>query len=919
MSGSYYTLNAKYNQLLALINAGNEPPEEEYVDLTTDQTINGVKTYITTPIVPMANENNYFGSANVGFVYDNFVSVQDNDTISGIKSFSNNLYLANSTPGEPLIAASKGYVDAQISGIDFTNYMTTNTAQTISGIKTYNTGMNPLVDTPDYYGSGIYYQVPNVAYVNNNFVNNKDAQSIDGAKRFRDGLRYDLTPVVNTDVVNKLALDTAISGIPAPSGVVLTTTNQNVGGVKTFTDTLQLNTTGTSQTIKLWNGNANEPASTAMGINALQSTTTGQDNTAFGMSTLNILTTGSNNTAFGAYAGTSVQASNTTAIGSNSLTTNTANDNTGLGYRTLKVNTSGANNTAVGSQVLKACGTGSYNTAIGTNALSTSYSGSTNTAVGYSSLLNNLSGHTNTALGAYTLNNNTTGQENVALGSNALYANTSGNYNVAIGRLANDNNTTAINNISIGYNSIQRITGDNNISIGKNNYSIYDETGANTNIVIGTNSGTRLGDSRTIIIGYQSGIQTDSTENIIIGNYAGNSMGTSCSKSIVIGDDSDILSGSGATQVQVFGNEVQADESYYIYMGRGIQFTNVVSGVESFVGTGIFRSTQMIIWNQSASGNKWVGGTIGSYIKSNNNGTGGFPSGLVFRTKRGDGGTGTSGLTDAMYIDALGRVGIGISYPSVPLHVNAYVARSGFRRYISENTTNGSSSGYTNVSTSSNHNISIYVSQGVGMSFVIFHSDERIKKNIEDVPDNLALQQVRDIPCRYYNYIDDVNKGEQKVVGFIAQEVQEVLPSAVHTSTNTIPNEYRMLEDVTWSDGDIDASGNVINYKMSCDLTDVSGVQYKFSVSNDEGVVADEKDIVGNEDDTFTFDEKYTHVFCFGKKIDDFLNIDKNQIFALHHSAIQEIDKQQVADKARITELETQLADVLQRLNNAGI
>jgi len=66
--------------------------------------------------------------------------------------------------------------------------------------------------------------------------------------------------------------------------------------------------------------------------------------------------------------------------------------------------------------------------------------------------------------------------------------------------------------------------------------------------------------------------------------------------------------------------------------------------------------------------------------------------------------------------------------------------------------------------------------------------------------------------------------------------------------------------------------------------------------------------------DTFTFEAKYDFVFCYGKQIDDFLNIDKNQIFALHHSAIQEIDRQQIADKARITELETQVSDLTTRL-----
>ena len=102
---------------------------------------------------------------------------------------------------------------------------------------------------------------------------------------------------------------------------------------------------------------------------------------------------------------------------------------------------------------------------------------------------------------------------------------------------------------------------------------------------------------------------------------------------------------------------------------------------------------------------------------------------------------------------------------------------------------------------------------------------------------------------------------------------------------------------------------------MSCDLTDVSGVQYKFFVAaQDENDDAEEIDVVGNEDNTFTFEKKYGKVFCFGKQVDDFLNIDKNQIFALHHSAIQEIDKQQIADKVRITELEQQVNDLTTRL-----
>ena len=969
ITGTWSFTSIPYSTITAQLDT--QIPNKLYVDtkantkvsLTGDETINGIKTFVSSPIVPnpttdtqVANKGSYetFGYTNFAsltdnntltginsfsnqvflpnsnqtsdlmatskgyvdnFGYTNFVSLTDDQTIGGIKTFSNNLFLADSNPANAVSAASKGYVDTQIAGIDYSGFVDIANNQTITGTKTYTGGLKydlaPVVNTDVVNKLALDTAIASVP-APSGVVLTTTNQSVGGTKTFTDGLRYDLAPVVNTDVVNKLALDTAIASVPAPSGVVLTTTNQNVGGIKTFTDRLQLNTNG-GNPIKIWNGNGNNSASTGMGINALNSITTGQNNTAMGISTLNILTSGNSNTAFGAYAGTSVQAIGTTSVGAFSLTTNTADNTTAVGYEALKVNTSGANNTAVGAFTLKTNQGTSQNTAIGANCL-TANTGSNNTGVGSNALLNTSTGNSNTALGAYTMNNNTTGKENIAIGLGALYDNIDGDYNVAIGFEANDDNTTADNNIAIGFRAIQKITGDNNISIGKNNYSIYDETGANRCIVIGSNSGTRLSNSRCIIMGYQSALAMEGVENIVIGNYSGKGMETSCNYSTCIGDDSGIITGSGATRVQIFGNQVDADESDFIYMGRGIQMSNVTTGRDSFTQTGAWLSSQLIFQNQNASGTKWVGGTIGAFIKSNNNGTSGYPSGLVFRTKRPTGTAGYSGLTEAMFIDCNGRLGIGTNNPTTPLHVNAYVSRAGFKRYISENTTNGSSSGYVNVSTTSNHRISIYVNQGVGMSFVIFHSDRRIKKNIVDVPDNLALQQVRDIPCRYYNYIDDVNKGEQKVVGFIAQEVKEVLPSAVHTSTNTIPNEYRMLENVTWSDGDIDASGNVINYKMSCDLTDVSGVQYKFSVSNEEGAVADDKDVVGNDDDTFTFEEKYEFVFCYGKHIDDFLNIDKNQIFALHHSAIQEIDRQQIADKARITELETQVSDLTTRL-----
>ena len=164
-------------------------------------------------------------------------------------------------------------------------------------------------------------------------------------------------------------------------------------------------------------------------------------------------------------------------------------------------------------------------------------------------------------------------------------------------------------------------------------------------------------------------------------------------------------------------------------------------------------------------------------------------------------------------------------------------------------------------------------------------SDRRIKKNIVDVPDNLALEMVRNIPCRYYEYKDNLYSGTDKTIGFIAQEVKEILPMAISIQTSIIPNELRKLENVSWE--------QIENtYKLITDLQDVSGVKYRFYVSNDvSGNDEIMKDVVGNSDNSFTFDEQWNNVFCYGKEVNDFHTLDKQKLFALNFSATQEIDR----------------------------
>ena len=130
---------------------------------------------------------------------------------------------------------------------------------------------------------------------------------------------------------------------------------------------------------------------------------------------------------------------------------------------------------------------------------------------------------------------------------------------------------------------------------------------------------------------------------------------------------------------------------------------------------------------------------------------------------------------------------------------------------------------------------------------VLGSSDKRIKKDIVDVPDNLSLQQVRDIPCRYYNYIDKT-KSQHHRIGFIAQEVREVLPIAVTLRQDFIPNEMRFIENPQWTTI-TSASGNT-KYKLTIhDLDDASGnTKHRFYLSNNpSGSDASGNDASGND------------------------------------------------------------------------
>ncbi len=162
-------------------------------------------------------------------------------------------------------------------------------------------------------------------------------------------------------------------------------------------------------------------------------------------------------------------------------------------------------------------------------------------------------------------------------------------------------------------------------------------------------------------------------------------------------------------------------------------------------------------------------------------------------------------------------------------------------------------------------------------------SDIRIKKDIE--PYNNGLNLIRKLQVKSYKYID--GKGREpkhKEIGFIAQEVKEIYPEAISINQDYIPNVYKQLTCI-WSDFDK-------KFKMkSVDLPNVVDIDYKFYCWNEGDYIETLQMIIGNSDNTFTFDKKWDNVFCIGNKVNDFNVLDRQSLYTINISATKELDK----------------------------
>lgn len=330
-----------------------------------------------------------------------------------------------------------------------------------------------------------------------------------------------------------------------------------------------------------------------------------------------------------------------------------------------------------------------------------------------------------------------------------------------------------------------------------------------------------------------------------------------------------------------------------------------------------------------------------------------------------------------------GNCGIGTVSPSVPLHVTAttstdvgdthtwiaLVSQSGGTVW------DGGFGGHISNTTGGNYDFSIKAAGAVSSTRFILHSDERIKKDIVDVEDDEALVKLRMLHPKKYRFIDESAQGVHQVYGFLANEVQEVLPDAVVEHTNEIPSIYqfanatssnvitfsgdfdtsqlesnvlvvvgvdqvkheltvdeiidnssvRVAEDLGALSGSLDEHGNVVTETQTLSITPE---EYE-ELEDKDGFepVSDESNVISEYTKTTT-----TYVgdqlFVYGEVVDDFKHLQESAISTLSTAALQEVDRIQQQHDAQIAgleatvtsrdqqidELRSELSDIVSRL-----
>jgi hypothetical protein len=236
-------------------------------------------------------------------------------------------------------------------------------------------------------------------------------------------------------------------------------------------------------------------------------------------------------------------------------------------------------------------------------------------------------------------------------------------------------------------------------------------------------------------------------------------------------------------------------------------------------------------------------------------------------------------------VNASGWVGIGTTSPGFPLEVAGGSSLAYETSPLFDYITNFPNAGL--IRQTGSRSVSIRAQNWVASAGFVAISDGRIKDVVATPDGTRELDLIQQLRVTDYRMKDVVNHGAWLHQGFIAQEVEELLPEAVQKTRDFIPDIYAVADKLL-----VDADNRLATITLANphQLAQGDRVRLHSDDSTQECTVAGVIDAFTFQVDDFEGAPR--RLFVFGREVDDFRQLDYDRIFTVGIAALQQLKRE---------------------------